>query len=56
MSRWFSMNDACITFEMLPGETQTDAEDRLIDALDKAGMHLASWKGTEVEDVEDEEV
>lgn len=46
--------NCCIYFHMKDGETNKDAEDRLIDVLDKAGINLVSWWDEEVEEESDE--
>lgn len=46
--------EATIYLPLKPGESREDAEDRMIDTLEKAGIILTGWTGeTKIVDWED---
>lgn len=47
--RWIDM-DCHVAFAMLPGETNEQAEDRLLEALESRHINLISWEHEEVEE------
>lgn len=51
-TKWISL-DCHIAFKMKPGETNEDAEDRLLEVLDNARINLVSWKNEEIEEFDD---
>ena len=54
MKRYMSV-ELRLTFRMKDGETQADAEDRMIEALETLDEHfVAGWHNAEIEEIEDE--
>ena len=51
------MGGADLCIPVRDGETQEEAEDRLIDLLDSVGVYLFGWNAglTEIEDVADDD-
>lgn len=55
MKRYMSV-ELRLTFRMNDGETQADAEDRMIEALETLDEHfVAGWHNAEIEEVEEKE-
>lgn len=52
--RWIDM-DCHVAFPMLPGETHEEAEDRLLEVLDTANIHLISWWDEEIQEEGEDE-
>lgn len=57
MKRTIYFASAALMMDMRPGETREDAEDRMIETLEIAGVTLLGWKNDEVEieEVNDDE-
>ncbi len=54
MKRYMSV-ELRLTFRMKDGETQADAEDRMIEALETLDENfVAGWHNADIEEIEDE--
>lgn len=42
--------EAVLYFQMHDGETQEEAEDRLLDVAESSGIKIVAWRDSQVED------
>ena len=48
--KWLIIHGAGLRIEMEDGETQEQAEDRLLDTMEEHGIVCYGWNGSEVDD------